>query len=162
MEVPATRSVPRSERAVPSPAARFVLVVTTAAAAALAAALAVRAVWWAPLNVDEELTRRIASEPLGTIFHVVSTQRGGGPLHFWLEHFTLRWPGGLVGLRVPSLLFLIAALPAVVPRMTITILTAASRQGAPWWSPWSVPSAGPARPCTPRAAQSGQDGWPRR
>jgi hypothetical protein len=75
--------------------------------------LAIRAVWWAPVNVDEELTRRVASEPFGSIFHIVSRERGGGPLHFWLEHLLLRWPGGIEGLRVPSLVFFVAALPAV-------------------------------------------------
>jgi hypothetical protein len=70
-------------------------------------------VWWAPLNVDEELTLRVADFSFGHVFHIVSSQRGGGPLHFWLEHFLLgRWPG-LPALRVPSLLFLVAALPAV-------------------------------------------------
>jgi hypothetical protein len=87
--------------------------VATAVAMVVAVGLAARAVYWAPLNVDEELTRRIATEPFGSIFHIVSTERGGGPLHFWLIHFTLRWPGGLIGLRVPSLVFFAASLPAV-------------------------------------------------
>jgi Dolichyl-phosphate-mannose-protein mannosyltransferase len=43
----------------------------------------------------------------------VSTERGGGPLHFWLEHFLQRWWPGLPALRVPSLVFLCLALPAV-------------------------------------------------
>ncbi|HEU5362921.1 MAG TPA: glycosyltransferase family 39 protein [Gaiellaceae bacterium] len=44
---------------------------------------------------------------------MVSTKRGGGPVHFWLEHFLLQaWPG-LPALRVPSLVFLCLALPAV-------------------------------------------------
>jgi hypothetical protein len=43
----------------------------------------------------------------------VSTQRGGGPLHFWLEHFLLQWWPGLPALRVPSLVFACLALPAV-------------------------------------------------
>jgi hypothetical protein len=85
----------------------------TVLAVVLGALLAVRSVWWAPLNVDEELTRRVASEPFRAIFHIVSSRRGGGPFHFWLEHFLLRWPGGLVALRGPSLLFFLAALPAV-------------------------------------------------
>ncbi len=85
----------------------------TALAVLLGGLLAVRAIWWAPLNVDEELTRRVGTEPFGAIFHIVSSERGGGPFHFWLEHFTLLWPGGLVGLRGPSLLFFLAALPAV-------------------------------------------------
>src|SRR5581483_11849817 len=89
------------------------VVAATALAVLLGGLLAVRAIWWAPLNVDEELTRRVGTEPFGAIFHIVSSERGGGPLHFWLEHFALQWPGGLVGLRGPSLIFFLAALPAV-------------------------------------------------
>ena len=55
----------------------------------------------------------VATEPFGSIFHIVSTERGGGPLHFWLVHLTLEWPGGLIGLRVPSMVFFAATLPAV-------------------------------------------------
>jgi hypothetical protein len=70
-------------------------------------------VWWAPLNVDEELTLRLGDFSFAHIFHIVSTKRGGGPIHFWLEHFLLQaWPG-LPALRVPSLVFLCLALPAV-------------------------------------------------
>jgi hypothetical protein len=70
-------------------------------------------VWWGPLNVDEELTLRLSDFSFGHIFDVVSTKRGGGPLHFWLEHVLIGWWPGLGALRIPSLLFLIAALPAV-------------------------------------------------
>jgi hypothetical protein len=70
-------------------------------------------VWWSPLNVDEELTLRVAQFSFGNVFHIVSTQRGGGPLHFWLEHFLLGWWPGLPALRAPSLIFLCLALPAV-------------------------------------------------
>ena len=75
--------------------------------------LALPSVWWGPLNVDEELTLRIAQFSFGNVFHIVSTQRGGGPVHFWLEHFLLGWWPGLPALRVPSLIFLCLALPAV-------------------------------------------------
>lgn len=89
------------------------LAAATVAAAALAIALSVRAIYRSPLNVDEELTRRIASGRFGSIFSIVANQRGGGPLHFWLIHLTLQWPGGLIGLRAPSLAFFVLALPAV-------------------------------------------------
>ena len=69
--------------------------------------------WWSPLNVDEELTLRLGDFSFRHIFHIVSTQRGGGPVHFWLEHFLLGWWPGLAALRVPSLVFLCLALPAV-------------------------------------------------
>jgi hypothetical protein len=41
------------------------------------------------LNVDEELTLRLGDFSFRHIFHIVSTQRGGGPVHFWLAHFLL-------------------------------------------------------------------------
>ncbi len=65
------------------------------------------------MNVDEELTLRLGGFSFLHIFRIVSTQRGGGPLHFWLEHFLLGWWPGLPALRVPSLVFLCLALPAV-------------------------------------------------
>jgi Dolichyl-phosphate-mannose-protein mannosyltransferase len=63
--------------------------------------------------VDEELTLRLSDFSFAHIFHIVSTQRGGGPVHFWLEHFLLGWWPGPAALRVPSLVFLVLALPAV-------------------------------------------------
>jgi Dolichyl-phosphate-mannose-protein mannosyltransferase len=75
--------------------------------------LALPTVWWTPLNVDEELTLRLGDYSFAHIFHIVSTQRGGGPIHFWLEHVLLGWWPGLPALRVPSLVFLCVALPAV-------------------------------------------------
>jgi len=84
----------------------------TLVAGGLVLTLALRAVYRSPLNVDEELTLRIARDRFGSIFGTVRG-RGGGPLHFWLEHLTMDWPGGLAGLRVPSIVFVLAALPAV-------------------------------------------------
>ena len=83
------------------------------AAAALVTWLALPTVWWGPLNVDEELTLRISDFSFAHVFHIVSTKRGGGPLHFWLEHFLQGWWPGLGALRIPSLIFLCLALPAV-------------------------------------------------
>jgi Dolichyl-phosphate-mannose-protein mannosyltransferase len=84
----------------------------TLAAGGLVLTLGLRAVLRSPLNVDEELTLRIARGPFGSIFGIVRG-RGGGPLHFWLEHVTTAWPGGLAGLRVPSIVFMLVALPAI-------------------------------------------------
>lgn len=75
--------------------------------------LSLQSVWWSPLNVDEELTLRVSQFSFGHVFHIVSTERGGGPLHFWLEHFIQGWWPGLPSLRVPSIVFLCLALPAV-------------------------------------------------
>lgn len=88
------------------------LVAATLVAGGIVLALAVRAVVRAPLNVDEELTLRVARDSFGSIFDIVRG-RGGGPFHFWLEHLTMSWPGGLAGLRVPSIVFMLAALVAV-------------------------------------------------
>jgi hypothetical protein len=70
------------------------------------------------------------------VFDIVSTKRGGGPLHFWLEHFLLGWWPSLGALRIPSLVFLGLALPAVtliarrllgdVVSAGVVLLTAAS------------------------------------
>jgi hypothetical protein len=75
--------------------------------------MSIQTVWWTPLNVDEELTLRIAEFSFGNVFHIVSSQRGGGPIHFWLEHFLQGWWPGLASLRIPSLVFACLALPAV-------------------------------------------------
>jgi hypothetical protein len=83
------------------------------AAAVLLVAESVQTVWWSPLNVDEELTLRISDFSFRHVFHIVSTKRGGGPLHFWLEHALQQWQPGLESLRVPSLVFACLALPAV-------------------------------------------------
>jgi 4-amino-4-deoxy-L-arabinose transferase-like glycosyltransferase len=79
----------------------------------LLVAVSLQTVWWSPLNVDEELTLRIADFSFGNVFHIVSTKRGGGPLHFWLEHFLQGWWPGLESLRFPSIVFGCLALPAV-------------------------------------------------
>jgi hypothetical protein len=99
--------------------------------------LALPTVWWTPLNVDEELTLRLGDFSFRHIFHIVSTERGGGPVHFWLEHFLLGWWPGIAALRVPSLVFSCLALPAValivrrltrddLPAAAVVVLTALS------------------------------------
>jgi hypothetical protein len=107
------------------------------AAAAGLVWLALPTVWWTPLNVDEELTLRLGDFSFRHIFHIVSTQRGGGPIHFWLAHFLLGWWPGIAALRVPSLVFSCLALPAValivrrlaaddLPAAAVVVLTALS------------------------------------
>jgi hypothetical protein len=75
--------------------------------------LALPLVWWTPLNVDEELTIRVSDFSFANVFDIVSTKRGGGPLHFWLEHYLLGWWPSVGSLRIPSLVFICLALPAV-------------------------------------------------
>ena len=89
------------------------LAAVTVAAAGLLVLVSAQAVWWTPLNVDEELTLRVADFSFRHVFHIVSSERGGGPLHFWLEHFLQGWWPGLASLRIPSLVFACLALPAV-------------------------------------------------
>src|SRR5262249_20470367 len=90
---------------------KLLLPASVVAGAAALVWLALPTVWWGPLNVAEELTLRLAQYSFPHIFHIVSDQRGGGPLHFWLEHFLLQWWPGLPALRVPSLVFACLALP---------------------------------------------------
>ncbi len=85
---------------------------TLAAAGTLAVAAALPAVWWEPLHVDEAVTLTLAPLGFGEIVDTVFVEKGGAPLHFFIEHALLEWPGGLEGLRLPSLVFFLLALPA--------------------------------------------------
>ena len=87
---------------------------TLAAAGALALAAALPAVWWEPLHVDEAVTLTLAPLGFGEIVDTVFVEKGGAPIHFFVEHALLEWPGGLEGLRLPSLVFFLLALPAAV------------------------------------------------
>ncbi len=48
---------------------------------------------------------------LGAIVRDVFVDRGGAPAQFLVEHVTLSWPGGVEGLRLPSLFFFLLSLP---------------------------------------------------
>jgi hypothetical protein len=85
---------------------------TLAAAGALAVAASLPSVWWEPLHVDEAVTLTLAPLGFGEIVDTVFVEKGGAPVHFFVEHALLEWPGGLEGLRLPSLVFLLLALPA--------------------------------------------------
>jgi hypothetical protein len=110
---------PRCRRSLPpalskqSAFARVLPLATTLASAGLLVWLALPTVWWTPLNVDEELTIRVSDFSFANVFDIVSTKRGGGPLHFWLEQVLLGWWPSLASLRLPSLVFICLALPAV-------------------------------------------------
>lgn len=82
------------------------------AAVALATAVALPAVWWEPLHVDEFVTLTVAPHSAGAIVEEIFERKGGSPVHFLLEHVFLEWPGGIEGLRLPSLLAFAIALPA--------------------------------------------------
>lgn len=81
-------------------------------AVAVAAALGLPAVWWEPLHADEWVTLSVAPRAPSTILDQIFEEKGGGPVHFLIEHVFLAWPGGLEGLRLPSLLAFALALPA--------------------------------------------------
>ncbi len=68
-------------------------------------------VWWEPLHLDERVMLEFARGSPWSIVDNVFIQRGGAPAQFLVERITLAWPGGLAGLRLPSLLFFLAALP---------------------------------------------------
>jgi hypothetical protein len=74
--------------------------------------LALPAVWWEPLHADEIVTLRFARQSFADIVRDVFLDRGGAPLHFFVERVALGWPDGLEGLRLPSVAFFLAALPA--------------------------------------------------
>jgi 4-amino-4-deoxy-L-arabinose transferase-like glycosyltransferase len=82
------------------------------AAALGALAFALPTLWWAAVNVEEQFTLATAPRSFASIVEVVWGSRGGGPVPFLVEHVTLSWPGGLLGLRLPSLVFLLVSLPA--------------------------------------------------
>jgi len=84
-------------------------------AAALALAVTLPAVWWEPLHLDERLMLEFAPHGPLTILREIFVDRGGAPLQFLVEHATLSWPGGLAGLRLPSLTFFVLALAFVGP-----------------------------------------------
>jgi hypothetical protein len=79
------------------------------AAAALALALTLPMVRADPLHIDETTILEYSPKPLATLVHDIFVERGGAPLQFIVAHFTLQSPGGTEGLRIPSLLFALAA-----------------------------------------------------
>ena len=87
-------------------------VVAVAVSIPLALAVTLPAVWWQPLHEDETVTLDIAPRSFGYIVDLVFANKGGAPAHFFLEHLFLAWPGGVEGLRLPSLAFFLLALPA--------------------------------------------------
>jgi hypothetical protein len=70
------------------------------------------AIWWEPLHLDERVMLELSRGTPWAIVQNVFVDRGGAPAQFLVERLTLAWPGGLAGLRGPSLLFFLLALPA--------------------------------------------------
>jgi MFS family permease len=93
-------------------ARRHLTAVSWLGASVLALALTLPAVRWEPLHADEIVTLRFAPQSFREIVRDIFIDRGGAPLHFFVERVALAWPGGLEGLRLPSVVFFLAALPA--------------------------------------------------
>lgn len=86
------------------------LVAALALALSGGAALALPAVWWEPLHLDEAITIDYARRPFTSIVQDVFIDRGGAPVHFFIEHVTLSVPGGIEGLRLPSVVLFLVSL----------------------------------------------------
>jgi hypothetical protein len=79
-------------------------------AAALLLGLTLPTVRPQPLHIDETYILEFAPHRLPALIHDIFIQRGGAPLQFIVAHFTLQWPGGIEGLRLPSVAFTAAAI----------------------------------------------------
>ena len=84
---------------------------SNAAAVLVGAAAALPAIRWEPLHLDEATMLSFSRRSLWAIVQDVFVDRGGAPAQFFVEHATLSWPGGIEGLRGPSLVFFLLALP---------------------------------------------------
>ena len=83
-----------------------------ATTAAVAAFLLARLHAWPP-HEDETLALFVGSKPLGEMLDVVLQQRGGAPLHFLLVHLVTLGSPTLTAVRLISVVFTIASIPAV-------------------------------------------------
>src|SRR5436309_15004137 len=67
---------------------------------------------WPP-HEDEALALFVGRGSLGHVLHTVVAERGGAPLHFLLAWIVVHLGGGLTALRVVSLVFAVASVPAI-------------------------------------------------
>jgi 4-amino-4-deoxy-L-arabinose transferase-like glycosyltransferase len=77
----------------------------------LALAAALPAVWWEPLHYDEAVTLNFAPHSFVTIVRQIFVEKGGAPIFFFVacEPLVAGWGRGL---RLPSVLLFVLALPA--------------------------------------------------
>src|SRR5438105_3473023 len=104
--------------------------------AAVAVFLLVQLTAWPP-HEDETLALFVGRSSVGGLFQIVLGQRGGAPLHFLLASIVAHAGGGLIGLRLVSVLFAVAAIPVVAllgARLTdrTTALAATAIVSASW------------------------------
>jgi hypothetical protein len=81
-------------------------------ASALAGVLAVFIHAWPP-HEDETLALFVGRESFPSVLHDVIAERGGAPLHFVLAWLVVHLDGGLTALRVVSIVFAVASVPAI-------------------------------------------------
>src|SRR5436305_13876526 len=67
---------------------------------------------WPP-HEDEALALFVGRGSLGDVLHTVVAERGGAPLHFLLAWAVVHLGGGLTALRLVSLIFAVASVPAI-------------------------------------------------
>ncbi len=89
----------------------------TATAAAVASVLGVFLRAWPP-HEDEALALFVGRDSLGGVLHTVVAERGGAPLHFLFAWAIVHLGGGLTALRLVSLLFAVASVPAIAALAT--------------------------------------------
>jgi len=85
---------------------------TAAVTAAVAGVLGWFLQTWPP-HEDEALALFVGRGSLGHVLHTVIAERGGAPLHFLFAWTVVHLGGGLMALRLVSLLFAVASVPLV-------------------------------------------------
>ena len=103
---------PRLARAAAGLPDRLFGVGVAACTAAVAVFLTVQLTAWPP-HEDETLALFVGRSSVGDLLHIVLGQRGGAPLHFLLAWVVAHTGGGLVGLRLVSVVFAVASVPVV-------------------------------------------------
>jgi Dolichyl-phosphate-mannose-protein mannosyltransferase len=91
---------------------RWFWTAVAATAAGVAAVLAVYLRTWPP-HEDETLALFVGRGSFPHVLDTVIAERGGAPLHFVLAWIVVHLGGGLTALRVVSLLFAVASVPAI-------------------------------------------------
>src|SRR5256885_16752330 len=87
-------------------------VATGAVTAVLAGVLGWFLRTWPP-HEDEALALFVGRGSLGHVLRTVVTDRGGAPLHFFFAWVVVHLGGGLIGLRIVSLVFAVASVPLI-------------------------------------------------
>ena len=105
-----SRAFPRApaRELAPRPFAIGVALMTAAVAGVLAFFIHA----WPP-HEDETLALFVGRGTLPSVVHDVIAERGGAPLHFLFAWLVVHLGGGLTGLRVVSIVFAVASVPAI-------------------------------------------------